>query len=84
MKSPNTPLPGADEPHKVPSGFWKVVSLEKGKMAGFIFEQELPKSANFCDQMQPIQEIERRSGLDLFPEAQPGWASEVLGSDLGC
>lgn len=77
-------LPGSDEPHKVPSGFWKVVSLEGGRMVGFIFDQELPRDANFCDQVQPLQEIERRSGLDLFPEAQPSWGSENLGPDLGC
>lgn len=78
------PLPNADEPHKVPSGYWKVVSLEGGKMAGFVFDQELPRDANFCDQAKPLSEIERRSGLDLFPQAPASWGSEELGSDLGC
>ena len=78
------PLPGADEPHKVPSGYWKVISLESGKMAGFIFDQELDRDANHCDQIQPLQEIERRSGLNLFPNAPLSWGSQELGSDLGC
>lgn len=83
-EKPEDPLPGADEPHKVPSGFWKVVALENGKMAGFIFDQELDRDANHCDQIQPLQEIERRSGLNLFPNAPLSWGSQELGSDLGC
>ena len=83
-EKPEDPLPGADEPHKVPSGFWKVVALENGKMAGFIFDQELDRDANHCDQIEPLQEIERRSGLNLFPNAPLSWGSQELGSDLGC
>jgi len=78
------PLPSADEPHKVPSGYWKVVSLKNGRMVGFIFDQELDRDANHCDQVQPVQEIERRSGLDLFPNVSSTWGSQELGSDLGC
>ncbi|MAL75013.1 MAG: endonuclease [Rhodospirillaceae bacterium] len=77
-------LPGADEPHKVPSGFWKVVALKNGRIAGFIFDQNLPRDTNFCDQLQPLEHIELRSGLDLFPEADPSWSLEVLSTYLGC
>lgn len=83
-EKPKDPLPGADEPHKVPSGFWKVVALENGQIAGFIFDQELARDAAYCDQSKPLQEIEDRSGLDLFPDAAADWASEDLRADLGC
>ena len=53
-------------------------------MVGFIFDQEIDRDANYCGQIQPLQEIERRSDLDLFPKALPSWGSQELGSDLGC
>ena len=69
--------PNADEPHRIPSGYWKVVAVDKGqdaqgnpdvKMTGFIFDQETPKSANIMDHVVSVDEIERRSRYDLFKE----------------
>lgn len=82
-------LPGADEPHRVPSGYWKVVALGDRRVAGFIFENQAEDATPFCDEqvdasvVTTIRTIERRSGLDLFP----GVSLRSLGSltdELGC
>ncbi|MCP4991762.1 MAG: hypothetical protein GY928_38590 [Colwellia sp.] len=41
-------LPGADEPHKIPSGYWKIIikpskNLADIKTAAFIFNQDTPR-----------------------------------------
>jgi endonuclease G, mitochondrial len=61
-------LPNADEKHVVPSGYWKVVASESGGMIAFIFDQDLPRSADYCDQVVSLSIVEQRSGFDLFPE----------------
>ena len=65
-------LPGADEPHIIPSGYWKVLYVPDGKIGvqavSFIFEQETPRDADYCDHIVVLNEVEERSGLDLFPE----------------
>lgn len=80
------PLPGADEPHRVPSGYWKVVAVASGgatKVTAFIFEQETPRAAKFCDMRTTIEEVERRSRLTLFPRfATRSFAK--LDAELGC
>jgi endonuclease G len=79
-------LPGADEPHRLPSGYWKVVAMESGGktlVSSFIFEQETPKAADHCTMRRPIAEIEQRALLVLFPRA--GRASfGSLDAELGC
>ena len=57
-------LPSADEPHKVPSAFWKVV-MYNGKLESYIYEQETPKGADFKLGETALSEIEGFSGLDL-------------------
>lgn len=76
-------LPQADERHRVPSGFWKVVALSDGRVAGFIFQNRAEEGSTFCDEIVSVSEIERRSRLNLFP----GIALRSLGdlsSDIGC
>ncbi len=77
---PMPPLPGADEPHRVPSGYWKIVSTVLNKelaVAGFILDQDTPRRANFCQFATTIDEIERRSHLDFFHELDPKMESKV-------
>ncbi|XQW83904.1 DNA/RNA non-specific endonuclease [Thalassotalea piscium] len=45
-----TPLPGADETHVIPSSYFKVIYDSAGNAASFVFDQELKKKANYCDQ----------------------------------
>ena len=63
-------LPGADEPHKVPSGYWKIIIVpENGDTfytAAFIFDQETPRSSRVIDHLTTIDAIELRSGLRFF------------------
>jgi endonuclease G, mitochondrial len=62
------PLPGADEAHRVPSGFWKIIAVRHGRglrAAGFIFDQKR-NSGSLPAHLCTIDEIERRCGLDFF------------------
>ena len=86
-------LPEADEPHQVPSGYWKVLAVEADaglEVAAFIFEQETMRGADICDHLTTVTAVQARSGLDLFSsledaietalESQPAGLSD----DLGC
>ncbi len=68
-------LPGADEEHKIPSGYWKIIIYQARqndpntlKTAAFIFPQQTPRKAAISDYQVPIDEIEKRSGLDVLWE----------------
>ena len=80
------PLPEADEPHRLPSGYWKVVAVENDgatKLSAFIFDQETPRGAAYCAQRTTLEEIERRALLKLFPRlSERGLAP--LDAELGC
>lgn len=86
-------LPGADEDHRIPSGYWKVVSVPadaRVEVAGFVFDQDTDFDADFCDHLVLVREIEDRAELDFFHavsqsrqdaiETEPGGLSQ----DLGC
>lgn len=82
------PLPEADEPHRVPSGYWKIVMLSRGDtllVAGFVLDQETPRRADFCDGSfnVAVPGIARRSGLTFAP-AVGAAAGGDLRSRLGC
>ncbi len=63
-------LPECDEPHKVPSGYWKIVVKVNGKndldVKAYIYDQETPRSATIESGLVSVDEIERRCGLDFF------------------
>lgn len=82
------PLPQADEPHRVPSGYWKIVSLLRGdtlEVAGFVFDQETPRKADFCDNTfrTSVAEIAGRSGLTFAPRLVNSPVN-TLRARLGC
>ena len=63
------PLPGADEAHRVPSGYWKIVAVIDGStvsVAAFVFDQLTPRGADVCAHIKTVREVERRSRLDFF------------------
>lgn len=60
-------LPLADEAHKVPSGYWKVI-VNNNDVVGFIMEQEEVRGTDECELVEPLSEIELRTGLNLFPK----------------
>lgn len=63
-------LPGADEPHRVPSGYWKVVVAGEEpaavRAAAFVMDQETPRGAAVLDFLRSVDDVERRSGLDVL------------------
>ena len=64
-------LPNCDEPHTVPSGYWKIVVADDDgtlKYAAFIMGQDTPRDTNFADHVVTIRQIENRSGLDFLWE----------------
>ncbi len=86
------PLPGANEPHMVPSGYWKVVAIEEDdgpRVAGFIFDQETPSGTSICTDIETLHGVEQRSGPDFFYELEAGEETELeeslltSASDLG-
>ena len=75
-------LPCADEEHDVPTGYWKVIATEDGRISAFIFDQKTPKIA-YCNRRESLSHIESRAGLDLFPQ-EPAWPTGNLDIELGC
>ena len=88
-------LPKADENHRIPSGYWKIISTEKNgiiKVAAFLFDQETERGAKFCEEkfITSVHMIESKTSLNFFQalpnakqdelETQPG----TLLQDLGC
>ena len=95
LRAADAAAAGADEPHVVPSGYWKVVSVAREggvRAAGFVFDQDTPREARHCDQRHrtTVREIERRTGLDFFhglAQARQDiieTAPPTLLSELGC
>jgi endonuclease G len=87
------PLPKADEPHKVPSGYWKIVSIQDSaglKVAGFFFDQETQRKELYCAHLTTIKDIESKTGLKFFHELGQATVDELrqapasLKSELGC
>lgn len=68
---PMPALPRADEPHAVPSGFWKVLAIQRGDevfVVAFVMDQTRPPGTGFCQGAEvPLEELELRTGYDLFP-----------------
>ncbi len=75
-EAPMPPLPKCDEPHIVPSGFWKIVAVQEGgtlQVAAFIMEQSTARKSAAIDHLTTVDEVERWSGLDFFwqlPDAE--------------
>jgi endonuclease G len=86
-------LPKSDEPHQIPSGYWKVVAIQKDDgidVAAFIMEQETARNANYCAHRVTVDTVEQRSGLDFFAALPDGAEEQVvrvaglLNQRLGC
>ncbi|MFW5643270.1 MAG: DNA/RNA non-specific endonuclease [Alkalispirochaeta sp.] len=70
-------LPEADEEHTVPTGFWKVVvvpALGDDGVGAYIMPQQGFTEGDPAAFLTSIDEVERRSGLSLFPQrTDEGW-----------
>ncbi|QFT13511.1 DNA/RNA non-specific endonuclease [Vibrio sp. THAF190c] len=63
-------LPHTTKKHTIPSGYWKVVGFKEGKqvyLESFIMDQRSRRSDKFCGMRVTLNNVEERSGLDLFP-----------------
>ena len=76
-------LPSADEPHSVPTGYFKVVADSTGRLTAFHFDQDVPRNMDHCDGIVTLQSVETASGLDLFPR-KPNLPDGSLETRLGC
>lgn len=86
-------LPGADENHRVPSGYWKVVSIADGErisVAAFIFDQFVDRAASYCGFIEELRDVERTANLKFF-HALDQYARDrrdamiaPLAQELGC
>lgn len=81
-------LPQGDEPHRMPSGYWKVVATEADgvtRVTAFIMEQETPRAEAYCSKRVPLGEVELRALLRLFPRLDPAARNfQPLDAALGC
>lgn len=78
-------MPEADENNRVPSGYWKIIAVEKTEnasiqLAAFIFDQGTTRMAKVIDHLVSVDEVERRSGLDFFWQLPDGLESELEAS----
>jgi endonuclease G len=77
------PMPKADERHRVPSGYWKVLVTQDGRMAAFIMDTAAPRALDHCAAQVALDEVELRSRLGLFPRLDKRSFSNVS-PYLGC
>lgn len=86
-------LPQARQVHSVPAGYWKVIAVEHDgtlRTAAFIMPQNLARGASHCGSLVTVREVERRTGLKLFPDMPADRRSRIedakgdLAGDLGC
>ncbi|MBG7614634.1 DNA/RNA non-specific endonuclease [Brevundimonas sp. BAL450] len=80
---PPLPMPHGYERHRVPSAYWKVIATTDGQIAAFIFDQETPRYADYCDMRVSLEEVEIRADLTLFPRLRTRAFSD-LAPALGC
>lgn len=74
------PLPYADEPHRVPSAYFKIIYDLKGNAASFLFDQDLPRKTNHCDQKISNKELNVK-----IPYKMPSFTdSSKIFQKLGC
>ena len=77
------PLPGADERHRVPSAYWKVVRSLDGRLTAFIMDTRAAKALDFCITRVPLEEVELRTRLEFFPRLSSRSFGK-LDAALGC
>ena len=77
------PLPQANERHRVPSGYWKVIATADGRIAAFIMDTTAPRNLNHCSAEVSLDEVELRARLGLFPRLEARSFTR-LAPALGC
>ena len=81
-------LPEADEAHRIPSGYWKIISVQFAaspdsiKVAGFIFDQDTPRDSDVLNHLCTIDEIEIKSGLNFLRDLPDDLEEKIESSHL--
>lgn len=77
-------LPNADESHQLPTGYFKIVSTEGGRMSVFIFDQDDTRDSKpYCTAISTLETADDLSGYQLLPSIGSQGASN-LNLLLGC
>lgn len=76
-------LPGADERHRVPSAYWKVIVTQDGRMAAFIMDTAALRTLDHCEARVMLDDVELRSRLAFFPRLAVR-SFRDLSPELGC
>lgn len=58
-------LPNADEPHKVPSGYFKIVYDKNGNAAPFLMEQSSGRNDNYCTKRKTLSQVQSKLNFQL-------------------
>jgi endonuclease G len=82
-------MPGlarADEPHRVPSGYWKIVIVQTGatvnsiKCASFVFDQDTPRNDSVINHLSTINDVEAKTGLDFLRDLPDDVEEQIEGN----
>lgn len=77
---PMPSLPGADEPHRVPSAYYKLIYDPSGAAVAFYMEQHTPREHSYCHTIITLDRLQAKLSYPL-PVLKPGPA---LLKRLGC
>lgn len=76
-------LPNGPAIQRVPSGYWKVISLPDGRRVAFVFDQAASRKLEFCAGRVSLAHVQLRARLRLFPASADG-EPIALDQELGC
>lgn len=73
-------LPNADETHKIPSAYFKIVYDKKGAAQAFLMEQTTSRDTHYCNKSVSLASLNNKVSFKL-PKLED---SNVIASRLGC
>ena len=73
-------LPNSNEPHEIPTEYFKIIYNLKGEAASFLMEQSTPKNADYCSKLKNISTIKAKISFE-FPSLSN---STGMATKLGC
>lgn len=74
-------MPGADEEHTVPSGYFKIIYNKRGEAATFVMQQSAQRNDNYCQTMRTLSDVQQVVSFELPTQLQ---SNQTIYSRLGC
>jgi len=74
-------MPKADEEHRLPNKYFKIVSDQKGNSVAFIMTQGEDRNLDYCSRVATVSKVEERVEFSLPTSLRD---SELLVKRLGC